>query len=1265
MILRSLDIRSFRCIRQLHVDFAEGLNVLYGPNELGKSTLVEALRAAFLLPVNSKVAEDFVPWGTDETPQVMVEFELPNRGKPESAETELTSTRWRIKKSFGHGSGASALLERVTGHGRGVKDARGRDVEGQLRSLLDWGIQEPGGRGAPRGWPQSYLVTALLGEQDGVAKIFETSLDSDGTDSGRNRLTTALGVLAQAPEVTALLDRLSLRTREVFTEKGQKRRTQESPLAWLTEQKRKQQATVEKLEHEELRSKTIEEEILSLRQRQQQADESVALLNREVELLTAMIRKQESVRDCENRNARLKNAIDSYEKIDEQFRKTNSQRQQLQQQLQAAEKSLGQAKATLASHEARLKQLADSRSESLESRRQQLEAARKTAQQRASNAQRVLDATSAVDQLRKVVTDAIQKSEEARNNRRKAECALRQALQKNIEQAEKQVAHAESVTKLARLKTQRDQLNGLMATVASAEQEFQRFSDATKQAETQLEDLKSERTKLENTRRGSLDAEKQAWEQRQKQAAHRRQLEDDYRKAETTELSARNYLNDIDRFDDVYQRLSETKQKQIGLKAERDASEQQLSQLTDELGRVTRSVSLWQMTAIGCAVSALLTLVLAIVIASGRVFLFSGSSVLGILFIVLVLRWRQFSHRRHKVSAERETIRHTLDRLASQALITDSELAAAQREFETCQRSLPNELVERLGNLTDTRSWLEEKLPRAIEKRSRLEQQIAALDQHDAAPAPEADHDDRAAALDAHIQELDEQITDSEDAAKAARTQRDQAQARYEQAQKAASAGDSGNDGGSESRLQLLDSQIVVCIEQLNRPENHPIPNVEEAAHEESLARRKLIIATSAYDSRAESLSTEGQSDSNGEELGEEPADMSVEDAEQQLRLARGQVNEAEDELKQQQATMRAKEATAAQLAKDLEKPSDEALNDANQALTDIVAQIADLDTGADSNIESATAERDAAQIAELQQQEQVAALKNTLEEIDDEVTKLQEAREDAKTSRDKAEENARQLDTDSTKAELLSLEQTLACEFPALEISADKLKSSTKRRDAALEEQNQISKSLHEARGKLELSGGEVLREKLETAQEELDRIEAEAIEQELEYDALYHLLQILQHASQLHSAHLGNSLARPVTEQFCALTGNRYAALQLDPDLQLKTVTSLNSERPRDAMSVGTRHQLATLIRLALAAHLQTTVVLDDQLVHSDTNRLLWFRDRLRHAVAENEFQAVVVTCRPLDYISEQELRSGSDSHNAGTYGACISVNLAASMG
>jgi len=77
MLLRSLEVRDFRIVQHAKLEFGRGLNVLYGPNELGKSTLVEALRAAFLLPVGSKTAEELVPWGTDRAPQVTVEFELP------------------------------------------------------------------------------------------------------------------------------------------------------------------------------------------------------------------------------------------------------------------------------------------------------------------------------------------------------------------------------------------------------------------------------------------------------------------------------------------------------------------------------------------------------------------------------------------------------------------------------------------------------------------------------------------------------------------------------------------------------------------------------------------------------------------------------------------------------------------------------------------------------------------------------------------------------------------------------------------------------------------------------------------------------------------------------------------------------------------------------------------------------------------------------------------------------------------------------------
>ena len=76
--------------------------------------------------------------------------------------------------------------------------------------------------------------------------------------------------------------------------------------------------------------------------------------------------------------------------------------------------------------------------------------------------------------------------------------------------------------------------------------------------------------------------------------------------------------------------------------------------------------------------------------------------------------------------------------------------------------------------------------------------------------------------------------------------------------------------------------------------------------------------------------------------------------------------------------------------------------------------------------------------------------------------------------------------------------------------------------------------------------------------------------------------------------------------------------------------------ASRGVDHLSVGTREQLATLLRLAIAGYLKTALVLDDQLVHSDPERLNWFRDRLRASAVERGHQVIVFTCRPSDYLS-----------------------------
>src|SRR5262249_3830917 len=74
----------------------------------------------------------------------------------------------------------------------------------------------------------------------------------------------------------------------------------------------------------------------------------------------------------------------------------------------------------------------------------------------------------------------------------------------------------------------------------------------------------------------------------------------------------------------------------------------------------------------------------------------------------------------------------------------------------------------------------------------------------------------------------------------------------------------------------------------------------------------------------------------------------------------------------------------------------------------------------------------------------------------------------------------------------------------------------------------------------------------------------------------------------------------------------------------------------RNLNALSVGTREQLATLLRLVIAGHLKTALVLDDQLAHSDTERLPSFRERLCASTREHDPQVIVFTCPPDDYLS-----------------------------
>ncbi len=171
--------------------------------------------------------KEFVSWHATGDPLVEMVFE----SEPQRI--------WRLRKTFGT---ASAYLEWSKDGVDFATEARGRDVDGKLSEILQWGVAPPGGKGRPKGMPASFLATVLLPEQDGVGAIFDQALDHDSDESGKRRLITALQAMAENPLFRSVLARVQERVDEAFNSSGGKKRGKNSPwVKWSEEIQRKQE----------------------------------------------------------------------------------------------------------------------------------------------------------------------------------------------------------------------------------------------------------------------------------------------------------------------------------------------------------------------------------------------------------------------------------------------------------------------------------------------------------------------------------------------------------------------------------------------------------------------------------------------------------------------------------------------------------------------------------------------------------------------------------------------------------------------------------------------------------------------------------------------------------------------------------------------------------------------------------------------------------------------------------------------------------------
>jgi hypothetical protein len=179
----------------------------------------------------------------------------------------------------------------------------------------------------------------------------------------------------------------------------------------------------------------------------------------------------------------------------------------------------------------------------------------------------------------------------------------------------------------------------------------------------------------------------------------------------------------------------------------------------------------------------------------------------------------------------------------------------------------------------------------------------------------------------------------------------------------------------------------------------------------------------------------------------------------------------------------------------------------------------------------------------------------------------------------------------------------------------------------------------LRKAEGALLASGGAAAEELVQDLEVALRRAHEKQSALEDEYEAWRLLADTLKEAERTQATHLGNVLAPGLATRFQALVGARYGGVALGPHLSLDGVDAAGARRGLERLSVGTREQLSTLFRLCLAERLQSVLLMDDQLVQSDPDRLRWFRRALRDA-ASTGVQIVVLTCRPDDYLEPAEV-------------------------
>lgn len=187
--LRIEQLRKFRQPAEIE-NLAEGINLFVGPNEVGKSTISAAIRAAFFERHRSGSVEHLRPWG-DGAASPSIEIDFTVGGRPA-----------RLRKSFLQRKRCELEID-----GQRLEGAQAED---HLSDLLGFGFA---GRGASG--PEHWGIPGLLWIEQGAAQEIDAPV-AHAAEHLQRALGAALGEVASSSG-DVVLDRVESARNELLT----------------------------------------------------------------------------------------------------------------------------------------------------------------------------------------------------------------------------------------------------------------------------------------------------------------------------------------------------------------------------------------------------------------------------------------------------------------------------------------------------------------------------------------------------------------------------------------------------------------------------------------------------------------------------------------------------------------------------------------------------------------------------------------------------------------------------------------------------------------------------------------------------------------------------------------------------------------------------------------------------------------------------------------------------------------------------------------